>query len=703
MEIAIKLKDIRKSTLLLISISIIYSLISTPTLSTAQSCVSPPSGLISWWPGDGNAEDIFDGYDGALVGDTTFASGKVDQAFSLDGNSDYIDIGAGEIGPNLDFNSDHISVEAWVKTNVSNGTWQHIVTKRNCCTSSNFQWSLQTDDNIDKWVFGVAVGGSDNWVASTSSVSTSWTHLVGTYDGETVRIYVNGVLENQNSFPSGPINTKQGLPVVIGARADGLGSHGRLDFFNGLIDEVEIHNRALTAPEIQSIYNASSAGKCKPRCIAPPSNLISWWPADGNARDIISGNDGALMNAVRFGSGKNSEAFILGNLYSVRIPYNVILTPVNQITIDAWVKPAITFTQPYAPIIGKNPTPFILPFTDYFLGMGGNPMNPAFQVSTYGPTNYFVESSVSIPANQWSHVAGTYNGSAVKIYVNGVLRGSAPASGPIFDSTLPAYIGQSNTVNGHTWSGKIDEIEIYDRALSDAEILAIYNSSGAGKCKPVCGDGICNQQTENLFCVSDCGLSCGDGICSYKVESTSSCPQDCGPACPTNGMVAWFPGDKHTNDNIKDISGNFRDGSQPFGSAKFSSAKVNAGFSFDKTSTYFELPKSTTGVGTPDWFSGGSATLDNLQEGSYSLEAWYYPNSIPSGSGSDNYQSQGIIEKQGNHEGIKFDNSAKFVMEHWLSGSVYTAAVSTHSFPAGSFYHVVGVVDKPSWYCQNLC
>src|SRR3989344_4500265 len=178
MEIAIKLKDIRKSTLLLISISIIYSLISTPTLSTAQSCVSPPSGLISWWPGDGNAEDIFDGYDGALVGDTTFASGKVDQAFSLDGNSDYIDIGAGEIGPNLDFNSDHISVEAWVKTNVSNGTWQHIVTKRNCCTSSNFQWSLQTDDNIDKWVFGVAVGGSDNWVASTSSVSTSWTHLV---------------------------------------------------------------------------------------------------------------------------------------------------------------------------------------------------------------------------------------------------------------------------------------------------------------------------------------------------------------------------------------------------------------------------------------------------------------------------------------------------------------------------------------------
>ena len=59
----------------------------------AQTCVQPPSGLVSWWPGDGNANDIADGNNGTLMGGATFASGKVGQAFLLDGINAFVDAG----------------------------------------------------------------------------------------------------------------------------------------------------------------------------------------------------------------------------------------------------------------------------------------------------------------------------------------------------------------------------------------------------------------------------------------------------------------------------------------------------------------------------------------------------------------------------------------------------------------------------------
>ena len=65
-----------------------------------------------------------------------------------------------------------------------------------------------------------------------------------------------------------------------------------IGFWNGLIDEVEVFNRALSDSEIQAIYSAGSAGKCK-TCTAP----LDWWPAEGNANDIKGSNNGTLQTA----------------------------------------------------------------------------------------------------------------------------------------------------------------------------------------------------------------------------------------------------------------------------------------------------------------------------------------------------------------------------------------------------------------------
>src|SRR5205085_7892271 len=122
---------------------------------------------------------------------------------------------------------------------------------------------------------------------TTSSViaNNAWQHLAVIYvgnasSGQKFKVYVNGTpvptsvaAEDVNSIPD------SSFTATIGHYYGGLP-------WTGLIDEVEVFNRPLSADEIQNIYDAGSFGKCKPECITPPSGLIDWWPGDNTATDI---------------------------------------------------------------------------------------------------------------------------------------------------------------------------------------------------------------------------------------------------------------------------------------------------------------------------------------------------------------------------------------------------------------------------------
>jgi len=101
------------------------------------------------------------------------------------------------------------------------------------------------------------------------------------------------------------------------------------------------------------------------------------------------------------------------------------------------------------------------------------------------------------------------------------------------------------------------------------------------------------------------------------------------------------------------------------------------------------------GDGTEDYVTtANAASLENLQEGNYSVTAWFKPLSLPPGSGSQNNAHYGIIMKKGYNLGLEYDNQGKFIMDHWLTGNVGAAAGSSASFATGVFHHVVGVVDR---------
>ena len=91
--------------------------------------------------------------------------------------------------------------------------------------------------------------------------------------------------------------------------------------------------------------------------------------------------------------------------------------------------------------------------------------------------------STVLPTSTWTHVAGTYDGTTAKLYFNGELVGSATTSGALTAIAADAKIGH-NIVTGGNFNGLIDEVEVFDRALTQQEIQAIYNVGGFGKCIP---------------------------------------------------------------------------------------------------------------------------------------------------------------------------------------------------------------------------
>ena len=126
--------------------------------------------------------------------------------------------------------------------------------------------------------------------------------MVVTKSGSTVTFYVDGVAAAADA------SYDPGFEFTSNAYLGFFGSGGG-NFF-GILDEVEIFNRALTSDEVQAIYDAGSAGKCR-TCAPQPSNMVAWWKAENNFNDSIGSNDGTQQNGVTFAPGEVNQAFIL--------------------------------------------------------------------------------------------------------------------------------------------------------------------------------------------------------------------------------------------------------------------------------------------------------------------------------------------------------------------------------------------------------
>ena len=216
--------------------------------------------------------------------------------------------------------------------------------------------------------------------------------------------------------------------------------------------------------------------------------ILGWWRGQANANDEINGNAGTLINGATFGIGEVGLGYDLNGSDYVDLGNPATFNPTNALTIDYWVnvRGQVTPGTWSQNVMGKDGELWNGQ-RQYKLIVGDSPTsagNPDFRAHVWLPSGpAIIDSTNVVQTNTWYHVAQTYDGTSLKLYVNGVLDGQLAASGPIVTTPEPLRFGQGPPGSGYEYpfNGILDEPSIYNRALSASEIHAIYQAGGTGK------------------------------------------------------------------------------------------------------------------------------------------------------------------------------------------------------------------------------
>jgi hypothetical protein len=233
--------------------------------TVAQTSTQFPVGLVAWWPADGNADDSVGGHSGTLVNGTTFAEGKIGQAFSLDGVDDTIDLGPGNI---IGTGNSPFTISTWMYS-TRRPTGLYFFTFR-FNQDTQFFTAFDSDFIVSgDYVVSTFRGASHQWLypIDETQILNHWAHVVVVYNGgdkssaDSFIHYINGVQLTGTPVDLGGVGGNCGLnDNVIGSDNSGPDPCGNAGFayFKGLLDELQIYNRALSPAEIQSIYNGGT-------------------------------------------------------------------------------------------------------------------------------------------------------------------------------------------------------------------------------------------------------------------------------------------------------------------------------------------------------------------------------------------------------------------------------------------------------------
>ncbi len=484
------------------------------TRDCTRECVPPPPGMVSWWPGEGNAHDIIGANNGTLVGGVTFSTGEVGRAFRFNGR-DYVAVPA---SPSL--NLPQITIDAWIFANAPGvGTVPRIVS-----------WAadaFEIGDYFNTGRLGVWLP-SLGWQDTGFPIRTnSWVHIAVTHDGTTLRVYANGALIPGATYAA-PMSLNNG-PIRFGNRVN---CSGVCEAFVGLVDEAELFGRALEESEIKAIYDAGHRGKCKP-CVQPPSGFTLWLPFDEisgttSANLYLGGNNGTQIHNPTVTSGYVDHSLCFnGSNQGVTVPDYAAINPGRgNLSIDAWVRRSSSSGNRTRVIVDKRkPSSGI----GYHLALSYG--NLIFQLAnSSGFTNY--RDTGTVPADdQWHFVAVTVNRTSTsggQFYIDGAPTGTFnPTNRPGNVSNTGAFNVAFSQLGGNTpWLGCIDEVEFFPRMLAPEEITSIYDAGSGGKCKSTVVQGSCAPSS------SLCALVSGPNVIAYV-------PKGCwDSSCNATGVAA---------------------------------------------------------------------------------------------------------------------------------------------------------------------
>ncbi|MBW2996638.1 LamG domain-containing protein [Candidatus Woesearchaeota archaeon] len=386
------------------------------------------------WRFEGNADDssIFgnDGivYNGAVLTD----SGKYGQAYEFDGINDYISV---PFDQSFNF-TDAVTMSGWFNLQ------ETIV-----ATSDPLHWrrnQIELFRTSTNTLSVYAATDGEPWhQAVTSGVLdvSGWHYYAVVYDGTHAEIYFDGMNVSSTYW-----KTDGNLADIAGIVGIGKGSSNK--YLNGTADEVKVYSKALSASEILELYNKT-------------------------AKDYSGyGNNGNISGPVWQSSGGYDTwgAYEFDGVDDyIDVADGGSLAVTENITVSAWINP--TYSAGHSTIYHRGSN----------AGWNSGVWFSVQDTKSLHFKLHDVCESFKTPANsfdwgEWTHVVGVYNGTHCSAFINGAYKDADPGTGSINYLGTEVAIGRQAAAGIYYFNGTIDELMIFDRALSPEQIQALYEN-----------------------------------------------------------------------------------------------------------------------------------------------------------------------------------------------------------------------------------
>ena len=374
---------------------------------------------------------------------TAGVPGRVSQAVYFDGQDDYIEV---EIGAS----ESAYALSLWFKTtcadcgifSVDDGTLGSDGHDRDLYLSGgNLCAHVWQDETICTSGAGYADG--------------TWHHAVHTFGGAVggQRIYVDGAVKAQGTKASSDFSSQTGVNI-------GFSNVAGNPYFSGCLDDLRLYRRALYTDEIQNTLQEV------PQLILHLDETIGatqFEDDSGNGRHGSCTGDGCPKAGVKGQMGLAADFDGVDDL--VTVP-NAAPSDLQQLTLMAWVKPETLPENKISRFVGLENEKAVLRY-DGSSGSGGTG-----QLHFYAKINGSLRDirvDNALQEGYWYHVTGTYDGETMRLYINGNQAGSLEVPGTIADGATLYLSGAGGPLDG-----RLDEVTLYERALSSFEVYEIF-------------------------------------------------------------------------------------------------------------------------------------------------------------------------------------------------------------------------------------
>lgn len=438
------------------------------------------NGLVGLWSFNGADVSGTTAYDrsgqsnnGTLTSGPTVTPGRIGQALRFDGSDDYV-----SYGTNIAFNSSDFTIAGWFNLTGDAGgadgdapifsqridnTGSGQPTVNLFVRNSNDRLRAQIRDNI---------GAVIDLTGGTLINQRQWYHGVMVKTASSLTLYVNGVSDGSVSHTlSGDFDANATHRYIGKHTYDG----GEGGYLNGFIDEVRVYNRALSATEIWNLYQAgggANLNSADSQGDALERGLSGYWKLDDgsgtSATDAsTNGNTGTLTNGPTWTTGQIGGAVSFDGSDDYVNTTSTIDT--SLYTVCSWVYPQSNgLYQRIITTPSGNTHKWLLTFSDTV-------SNSQFIFSRNSGSEMGTGTGAT-SLNTWHHVCGVWDGTTSSVYLDGVSKSNSVEVGWVYGAGSGLSIGRRHD-NNYYFQGRLDEVRVYNRALSAEEIAKLYKST----------------------------------------------------------------------------------------------------------------------------------------------------------------------------------------------------------------------------------